>query len=177
VDDNKKIKPVEADERIKQILSGDAQKNALDFTAFLKANGIMFDYNADESEKKAVLNGAVCGVVGESIGYLSINGETECPGPWTFWFNSCDFAGSGDVDEAFKNAVWAFTSSCVRCANDNWEQCRGDGKRTILGKEFENQCHSPLMFCDPDAKTLAHMKTFLMYLKPEIDDIQSRVKS
>ena len=164
-------KPIES--IIAEKLTGDSQKNALNFVSFLKANGISLDYNASETENNnsAGWNGAVGGVVGNSIGYLLINGERNCPGPWTFWFNSCDFDGSETADSEFKEAIWAFASPCGRCS-DNWEKCMGSGKRTILGRVFENQCHSPLMFTDPDAKTLENMERFLLYLKPEIDAIQ-----
>jgi hypothetical protein len=157
---------------IKEILTGESQKNALDFATFLNENEILLSYNPDESDTKVIWNGAVGGIVGNSIGYVTINGDKNCPGPWTFWFNSCDFDGSDLADDEFKNAIWAFASPCGRC-HDGWEKCMGTGKRTILGKEFENQCHSPLMFCDPDAKTLEYMKKFLLYLKPEIDRIQA----
>ena len=166
---------VQIEEKIKVILSGDAQKNALDFAAFLRGNGIWVNYNPDESENKPIWNGAVGGIVGNSIGYMSINGDEGGIGPWTFWFNSCDFDGSDSADDEFKNAIWSFASPCGKC-HDGWEKCMGVGKRTILGKEFENQCHSPLMFCNPDAKTLENMKKFLIYLKPEIDGIQAKIK-
>ena len=174
---NKANKLPTAEEKIKDILSGDAQKNALDFVIFLRENGISLDYNTSETETNNATgwNGAVGGIVGNSIGYLFINGDENCPGPWTFWFNSCDFENSDSADDEFKNAIWAFASPCGRC-NEHWEECMGSGKRTILGKEFENQCHSPLMFCNPDAKTLANMKRFLLYLKPEIDGIQAGIE-
>ena len=161
---------------INNILSGDTQKNALDFFSFLCKNDISLNYNASETEKnnQTGWNGAVGGIVGNSIGYLLINGDENIPGPWTFWFNSCDFEGSDSTDDEFKNAIWAYASPCAKC-NDNWEKCRGSGKRTILGKEFENQCHSPLMFCNPDTKILEHIKKFLLYLKPEINDIQKEI--
>jgi hypothetical protein len=166
-----------AEGRIRDALSGEAQRNALDFIAFLRENAISLSYNAGETESNnaAGWNGAVGGIVGNSIGYLYVSGEENCPGPWTFWFNSCDFEGSDSADDEFKNAIWAFASPCGRCS-DNWEKCRGSGKRTILGKEFENQCHSPLMFTDPDAGTLENMKKFLIYLKPEIDGIQAGIE-
>ena len=53
---------------INEILSGDSQKTALDFAAFLRANEISLDYNPDESESKPIWNGAVGGIVGNSIG-------------------------------------------------------------------------------------------------------------
>ena len=163
----------EIEDTIRQKLTGESQANALDFVAFLRANDIFLDYNPKESRKKKIWNGAVGGVVGNSIGYITINGDKNYPrGPWVFWFNSCDFEGSEAADEEFKNAIWAFASPCGRC-HDGWETCMGSGKRTILGKEFENQCHSPLMFCNPDAKAVENMKKFLLYLKPEIDGIQA----
>jgi len=159
---------------INKKLAGDARKNALDFVSFLYANDIALDYNADESDNWGVWCGAVGGIVGNSIGYLSITGHENAPGPWTFWFNVSDFDGSDSADDEFKNAMWAFASPCGRCG-EGWETCMS-AKKTILGKEFENQCHSPLMFCNPDAKILENMKKFLLYLKPEINDIQTRIK-
>jgi len=167
--------PVVIEDRIDKILTGEAHKNALDFAAFLQENDIRLEFNKDEYNNPSVWSGAVGGIVGNSIGYLFINGGENCPGPWTFWFNSCDFEGSDLADDDFKNAIWAFASPCGKCS-PNWEKCRGNGKRTILGKEFENQCHSPLMFCNPDAKTLDDMKKFLLYLKPEIDGIQAGIE-
>jgi len=171
----RKKAPIEIEDAIRQKLKGDAQKNALDFVAFLRMNDISLDYNAKESRKKSIWNGAVGGIVGNSIGYITVNGDEKCPGPWTFWFNSCDFDGSDAADDEFKNAIWAFASPCGRC-HENWETCMGSGKRTILGKEFENQCHSPLMFCNPDARAVGNMQTFLLYLKPEIDGIQAETQ-
>jgi len=149
---------------ISERLTGDAQKNAIGFAAFLRANEFQLDYNVSESEKHGIWNGAVGGVVGDSLGYITINGGDDGTGPWTFWFNECDFDGSSSMDEEFKNAIWAFASPCGKC-HEGWEKCMGVGKRTILGKEFENQCHSPLMFCNPDAKTLEYMQKFLLCLK------------
>ena len=163
------------EDRMNSVLTGDALKNAQNFAAFLRKNDIWAEFNMDEYDNFNVWSGAVGGIVGNSIGYLLINGGENCPGPWTFWFNSSDFEGSDAADDDFKNAIWAFASPCGKC-NPNWETCRGNGKRTILGKEFTEQCHSPLMFCNPDADTLNNMKKFLLYLKPEIDGIQTGIE-
>ena len=172
-DENNKSTDSVIEDRINSKIKGDSLKNALDFVAFLRENDIWLDYNASESGYGG-WNGAVGGTVGNSIGYATFNGDVGGVGPWTFWFNSCDFDGSDSADDEFKNAIWAFASSCGKC-NDNWEKCMGSGKRTILGKEFENQCHSPLMFINPDTETLENMKKFLLYLKPEIDGIQTEL--
>jgi len=163
------------EDRIKNKIKGDSLGSALDFVAFLRENDISLDYNASESGHGG-WNGAVGGVIGNSIGYVTFNGDVGGVGPWTFWLNSCDFDGSDTADDDFKNVIWAFASPCGKC-NENWVKCMGIGKRTILGKEFENQCHSPLMFINPDSKTLESIKKFLLYLKPEIESIQIENKS
>ena len=168
---NMNIAPATED-RIKSKITGDSLKNALDFVAFLRENDISLDYNASESGYGG-WNGAVGGCVGNSIGYVTFNGDAGGVGPWTFWLNSCDYNCSDSADDDFKAAIWAFASPCGKC-NENWEKCMGSGKKTILGKEFENQCHSPLIFINPNAETLEYMKKFLLYLKPEIDTIQGR---
>ncbi|MCL2420755.1 MAG: hypothetical protein FWD03_02755 [Defluviitaleaceae bacterium] len=147
------------EEKIHDVLSGDAQKNALDFAAFLQANEILLDPNGNDGE-----GWAVGGVVGDSIGFMLINGVEEIPGPWTVWFNTCDFGDGKLADEDLKEAVWAHTGNCGRC-HEGWATC-GGGERTIFGKTFESLCHSPLMFVNPDAKTLAHIKKLIVMLKP-----------
>jgi len=163
------------EDRIRNKIKGDSLENALNFVAFLRENEIWLDYNASESGYGG-WNGAVGGIVGNSIGYVTFNGDIGGVGPWTFWLNSCDFEGSDSADDEFRNAIWSFASPCGKC-NENWEKCMGSGKKTILGKEFKNQCHSPLMFTNPNVKTLESIKKFLMYLRPEINSIQAKIES
>jgi hypothetical protein len=146
---------------INEKLTGETQKNVSDFVTFLNENNILLDFNLNESGRHRIWRGAVGGVIGNSIGYMTVNGESDGDGPWTFWLNSSDFDGSESMDDEFKEVIWSFASPCNKC-HDNWEQCMGTGKRTILGKEFVNQCHSPLMFINPNENTIKHMKTFLL---------------
>ena len=132
--------------------TGDAQKNALNFAAFCGANEIILTPNEDGT------GWAVGGVEGDSLGYLFLTGAEQFPGPWTLWFNSCDFDDT--ADDALKEAAWAHASPCGRC-HAGWEDC-GGGKRTIWGREFEYLCHSPLMFHDPDAPTLEKAEKLLL---------------
>jgi len=145
----------EIEDVIAKRLKGDAQKNALDLAAFMRANGI-----TSEGNKKGD-GWAIGGTVGNSIGYLMVNGAAEFPGPWTLWFNSCDF--EGPVDDALKEAAWAHASPCGQC-HAGWKDC-GCGPRTMFGREFENLCHSPLMFYNPDAETLENAKKLMLMLK------------
>ena len=146
------------EDRINEVLTGDAQKNALNFVEFSRANDISFTSNDDGQ------GWAVGGIVGDSIGYMHIDGNEQFPGPWTLWFNSCDFGGGDSVDGELKEIAWTHASPCGRC-HEGWKDC-GGGNRTIFGKEFESLCHSPLMFTNPDAKTLENVKKLVVMLKP-----------
>ena len=143
---------------INEKLTGDAQKNALDFVAFLQANDLKIEPNGDDFG-----GWAVGGVVGDSLGFMLINGVAEVPGPWTIWFNSCDFGDADLVSDDLKETVWANTSICGKC-HANWETCGGDD-RIIFGRKFERLCHSPLMFNNPDAGTLENMQKLMLILK------------
>ena len=145
------------EEQIGHVLTGDAQKNALDFIAFLQANEISLDSNGDNE------GWAVGGIVGNSIGFMLVNGAPDCPGPWTMWFNSCDFGDGGNINDDLKETVWAHASPCGKC-HAGWENC-GGGNRTIFGREFEKLCHSPLMFTNPGGKTLENMKKLILNFK------------
>ena len=146
---------------INEKLTGDAQRNALELADFLQENEFELEANDDSFG-----GWAVGGVVGNSIGFLLINGEPECPGPWTLWFNTCDFEDTDQITGEIKETVWQNISPCGKC-HQGWETC-GNGDRTIFGKEFKRLCHSPLMFTNPDSETLAIIKQLLMIKKEEI---------
>ena len=141
---------------INEKLNGESKQNALDYIAFLQANEISLDSNNDGE------GWAVGGIVGNSIGFMLINGTENMPGPWTMWLNSCDF-GDADVDDELKEAVWSHASPCGKC-HAGWKDC-GGGERVIFGKKFDHLCHSPLMFTNPDSKTLESLKKIVLMFK------------
>lgn len=145
------------EEKINEVLSGDSLKNALDFIKFLRANELQLGAN-DDGE-----GWAVGGIVGDSIGYMLVNGAAQMPGPWTIWFNSCDFDGGSPADEDLKEVAWSHASNCGHC-HEEWKNC-GGGERRIFGRKFEHLCHSPLMFTDPDNKILDNVKKLILILK------------
>lgn len=142
---------------ISEKLTGITQKNALDFAFFLRTKKMLISPNDDGS------GFAVGRVNGDSSGYLHISGGSEFPGPWTFWFNSCDFEDDGAVDDNVKETAWNNVGNCGKC-HDGWKDC-GGGDRVVFGKLMENCCQSPLMFYNPDAETLESMKKLMLLLK------------
>jgi PhnB protein len=146
-----------AEDKINDVLKGNSLNNALNFAAFLSENGIPLTSNGDGE------GWAVGGIVGDSIGFMLINGAEQTPGPWTIWFNSCDFGGGESFDSELKETAWSHASNCGHC-HAGWKNC-GGGERTIFGRKFDWLCHSPLMFTDPDSETLENVKKLIMILR------------
>lgn len=141
--------------KINNALSGESLNNALDLIGFLRTNNLSLEFNNDGE------GWAVGGIVGNSIGYMLVNGKENMPGPWTIWFNSCDFNYTDDED--LKETAWTHASPCGKC-HSGWKDC-GNGDRMIFDKEFKSLCHSPLMFTNPDAKTLINLKKLILMVK------------
>ena len=145
---------ISAETAIREKLFGEVRQNALDFVSFFQENGMTLTSNNDGA------GWAVGGTVGDSLGFLLVNGAADMPGPWTFWFNSCNFGDT--ADEAVKETAWAHASPCGHC-HPGWKDC-GGGERVIFGKTYEWLCHSPLMFTNPDKKTLENVKKLMQML-------------
>ena len=143
--------------KMKDVLNGDTLKHALDFAAFLRANELSPESH-DSGHGWSI----------KGIGFIMVNGAVEEPGPWTIWFDSCDFGDSGPVGDDLKETAWAHASICGHFSSGGKNCGCGDQPgfhRTIFEKQFENRCHSPLMFTDPDAKTLKNVQKLLLMLK------------
>ena len=148
---SEKKKKTTLEEKIKTFLSGETQKNALDFAAFLKANEI--------PPKLHVIT-----IVGDGGDFPHIR-------PWTIFFNVCDFdTEEGSANDDLAEFAWRHAHICDHFITDG-KRCgcgrQPGSKKIIFGKEFENICHCPMQFIDPDAKTLQNMKKLLLMLKYE----------
>ena len=147
------------EEVINDVLKGDAQKNALDFVAHLRANDVPLEEADNYWEVK---------YKGECLCYLFINGSDEEPGPWTIWSDQTpgswaswdDYSGkSADetVDKHIKEIAWAHANVCGNCGGS----CSPGKSKTILGKTFDNICNSTMAFTNPDAKALTCAKKMI----------------
>lgn len=153
-------KSIEAEDIISLISKADTQENARDFVAFLRGNAFPLTYNPDEYEEDE-WSGAIGGVVGDSIGYMSVRPGARSPHTWTIWLNEYGFdAGGLAEDEELKAFVWENVNLCTRCHSD-WENC-GGGEAVVFGRTFERLCHSPMVFNVPDAQKLGMLKKLLL---------------
>jgi len=147
-------------------LCGDAQKNALDFAAFLRANKM--------SPSWASANAWAVSYKGKRVCYIRMHGTAdyhnlEC-GSWHI--NHVNYGQTNLVgveneqsisDEKLKNIVWDKVKFCKRCYN-----CKPGNAVTILGKPFVEVCHSWLMMKNPDADTLNCGKKIVLMRKQAI---------
>ena len=133
---------------INEVLKGEAQKNALDFAAFLNENEIIVGENLGEAAYK-----------GEAVCYMHFDGSDQVPGPWTIWSDGSTVYEYEDVlqDEGIRETAWAHANVCGDCGAG----CSPGKRKTIFGKEFDNICSATFMFTNPDAKTLECVKQLL----------------
>lgn len=155
---NKRIEDV-----ISDVLTDDAQKNALNFVAYLRANEIPFEESENYWEVK---------YKDECVCFLWVSGTDDIPGPWTIW--SAQVPGSwatwadGEhsseefvdipMDERIREIAWANVNVCGNCGGcDNV----GGRRKMVLGKEFDNLCNSTMAFTNPDAEALECAKKII----------------
>ncbi|MCL2812244.1 MAG: hypothetical protein FWD25_10220 [Clostridia bacterium] len=143
------------EEKIKDVLTGEAQKNALDFAAYLKAN--------------EMVGGGPHGEVsyqGKCVCYVHMDGAAEKPGPWTIWPDGDYSAEHKDVpmSECMKEIAWANVNICADCGAG----CSPGNRKMIFGKEFDNVCSATMAFNNPDAETLECVKKLLEMKKRDV---------
>jgi len=147
---------------ISKTLMGETQKNALSFTAYLKANVLLFE---------RCLNGFwedklywVVKYKDETVCQIFVNGYEE--GNWVVW---SDDSGTNPfsnslLDEQTKEVAWKNVGHC-----GGGGCCRDVGTRKVIfGKEFDNVCLAILRFDNPNADAVECMKKIVEIRKNDI---------
>jgi len=138
-------------EMIESTLTGETQKNALDFAAFMAANGI----TTGENHGTIVCNGKV-------LAWMHMDGKPDLPGPWTVWPDLIGTVPDGfDFNDAMKEIAWKNVNICASCGSE----CAPGSKKSIFGKDFDNVCGAILAFTDPDAETLKCLERLIVLVK------------
>jgi len=139
------------EETIKTTLTGETQKNALDFAAFMAANGIITGENHGTVEYN-----------GTTLAWMHMDGKPDLPGPWTVWPDLIGTVPDGfEFDDAMKEIAWKNVNICASCGSD----CAPGSSKNIFGKDFENVCGAILAFTDPDVETLKCLKRLMELVK------------
>jgi len=142
---------------IKEKLTGEKQKNTLDFITSMQDNGFSFIGWLNE-------DGSVGGwdptYNGKGFGCVLVTDK------FMFFIGlDWDCKHSETTDEELKKFAWTHVTICPQqpCKPPYCENNKNQW--TIFGKEYESTCHSPLQFIDPDAKTLDNIKKLLLATK------------
>ena len=161
----KPAKP-QIEETIADVLDGDALENALDFVSFLRANKL--------SPRWASLNAWAVSYKNQRVCYIRLSGTAHYHnlenGSWHINhvnYGKTDLVGDDNEqfvsDEALKDMVWGNVKYCTRCYN-----CKTGNVVTLLGKQFDEVCHSWFMMKNPDVSAINCAKTIVLMRKHAI---------
>jgi len=145
---NQTIARPKIEDQIKNTLTGDAKKNALDFVSFVRANG--FTSNL---------------IYTSAFDYMTHGVGVVCcfgPNDWCIFWGDDDYFEHEDFPaaEKLKEFAWANVNFCGQCGCPS-----KPGKRAnILGKDFDGVCTS-FVFNNPDAEALVHIKKLVLISK------------
>jgi len=156
----KKSRP-KLEDAIIETLRDTQQKNALDFCEFLRANRMSPRWTAANAWRAIYKKDVVC--------YIRIHGTARShslsENEWHIDFGKYDRKYDNDVSE-LKETAWENVKPCTKCG-----PCGPGGYALILGKEFENVCHSYVVIRNPDG---VHMAYALKLAEAIRDIVQSR---
>ncbi|MCL2495051.1 MAG: hypothetical protein FWE98_05280 [Oscillospiraceae bacterium] len=147
---------------IKSNLRGGNLQNALDFVAYLKAQGMSFVRGKGYWADKLYF---LVKHKNEFVCFILIGAEYpgEAPDRWMLWANDSASYADFPLEGHLKEIAWANVDVCGSCG-----YCAGGTRRPIFGKEFEKVCLAPMCFTNPDEKTLAFMKKIVDIRKNDI---------
>ena len=125
---------IEIEEAIRRRLKGDAQKNALDLVAFMRANGFSFDWHNFRGDI-----GWGSSYKGKGFGVVKVaDGDKYL---WLCMGHECYIDDSAPVDDGLKEFVWAHVRVCPQpqCkppyCTENSEHPASKNRRQFFGKE------------------------------------------
>lgn len=132
---------------IRNLLTEDTQKNALDFVDYLKVNEMTFERGKGYWENQFYW---LIKYQKEYVCFILIDGKDseEKFAPLTVWSDDSDSNWFTDSipDEHIKKIAWEHVDFCENCGGD----CRPGKHKIIFGKEFSNVCRTTMRFINPD---------------------------
>ncbi|MCL2189957.1 MAG: hypothetical protein FWC16_13350 [Defluviitaleaceae bacterium] len=147
---------------INETLTREAQKNALNFTAYLRTDGLLFErclYGFWEDKLYWIVK-----YKGETVCQIFVNGYEE--GGWVVWSDDSGINSFKDfpLDEHTKEIAWMNVGFCGKggCCNEMGT------RQLVFGKEYENVCLAILRFDNPNAEAVACLKKMVEIRKADI---------
>ena len=164
----KKTAKPKIEDVICDVLTGDEQKNALDFVAFLRANKMSPGWASTNSWAISYKKQRICFIrMSGTAHYHDLEGG--------FWhINHVNYGCINLVsypdeweqyisDEKLKDMVWNQIRTCKKCYN-----CKGVKAVVIFGKQFDDVCQNWLFMKNPDVDALNCAKKIVLMRKHAI---------
>ena len=144
-------------------LFGQAQKNALELAAYLRASEMLFVRGKGYWEDKLYW---MVKYQGEYVCFILIDGHGEKGASWTVWSDDSgsDWFKDFPLDEDAKEIAWRHVDFCAGCGGD----CSPGATKTIFGRVFDNVCRTAIKFENPDAAELQCLKKLIEARKNDI---------
>ena len=153
---------------IGEILTGDTQKNALEFASFLRASEMLLERGKDYWEDKHYW---MIKYKDEYVCFILVGSEDKTePESWIVWSDDSDsnWFANFPLDEHMKEIAWKNVDICGNCGGCKSRKNPGGTRKTIFGKEFDNVCITTMSFTNPDAETLECIKKMVEIRKNDI---------
>jgi len=147
------------EDELNEALSGDGLKNALDFIAYMKANGMTT--HAEHHSAFEYKGEWVCIVC--IIPVDGVPGWVIFDNPLTSKFD--DFPVGDDL----KEFAWAHVNICTSCGGSSGCGSQPGRTKIIFGKEFKNICTSDVAFWNPDTDALKKIMQLIDIWKKSVD--------
>ena len=144
------------EDKLKDVLSGDALTNALDFVAHLRSIGM----TPDENNRFYFMGEYTCILV-----FFPHNDFPD--GMWFICDCPIEEYDGFPLDESLKEFARANVQKCgdgSGCGGDCGHEARRATKK-IFGKEYNSLCSSEIQFFDPNAEALVKVKKLMDYWK------------
>lgn len=152
---------------IREALTGNAKKNALEFAAFLRESKMQFERGSGYwADKRYWMirckDEVVCFIL--INGYRSVRHQDE-PEGWIIWSDTSDSSDSQwyentALDEGVKDVARRNIDYCAKCSPGS--PCYGGLNKVIFGKGYHNICRTTFRFDNPDSEAVECVKKLLM---------------
>lgn len=143
-------------------LDSDIQKAALEFTSFLRENGLKFLRDRGYWRDKIYFQ---VQYQEDCVCFIAIKDPDEKEISWTVWSDDMDSAYLTEnvMEDELIQTAWEHVDFCGNCGS-----CGGGRKKRIFGKEFAGVCGCTFRFDDPGMNELAFMKKMVELKKREL---------
>jgi len=142
------------EKEIKKKLSGGAQRDALDFAAFLRANGMPLEW-------LDCCNGWNVYIKGINSAFVQVFGDRN---NFNVVLHISTYDGESPVADDLKEFAWAHVVLCPGGCGSQTFCDESQNRRTIFGREYESTCQSPLAFLAPGAQDLEKIQKLMLIL-------------